>query len=100
MPGVSISNESAYIRVTHPDGIVIFYVKATLVVQKLSDNVFMLKCDSFEKFYDYNDVVAPATANLDELLTKITAWNTALSNTFATLNTGTIFFRIPQAPPP
>lgn len=98
MSGIRFFNESAYIRVTHPDGVVVFFVKATLVVQKLSEQVFMLKCDSFEKLYEYKDVIEPQTADLDELLGKLTSWNTALSNTFASLNTSTLFFRVPQAP--
>jgi hypothetical protein len=89
---VSIHNESAYVRVVHDDGVVVCYVKATLVVQKLNPNVFMLKCDSLQNYYKYSDVVTPTTANIDELLALITSWNTALSNAFQSLNVSSIYF--------
>jgi hypothetical protein len=97
MPQVQFINDVSYIKAVHSDGIVIFYVKAALILQKLSNTSFMFKCDSFEQFYDYADVTEPITMDIDEFLSIVASWNTALSNTFnnlnaSTVNTNTMFF--------
>lgn len=94
---VRITNESAYIKVVHNDGVVVYYVKASLLLQKQSDRVFMMKCDSFEKFYEWKDIIEPVTSNIDALLDTLASWNTALSNTFASVNVGTLYFRHPPS---
>jgi hypothetical protein len=92
MPPTTIIDDSAYIKVIHGDGVVVFYVKASLVVQKLNDDTFMLKNDSFANYYNYGDVVEPITNDLDELLQKLASWNTALSNAFQSLSVSSIYF--------
>jgi len=94
---VRITNESAYIKVIHNDGVVVYYVKASLLLQKQSNSAFMMKCDSFEKFYEWKDIIEPVSANIDELLDMLASWNTALSNTFAAINVGTLYFRHPPS---
>lgn len=89
---VSFYNESAYIRVVHDDGVVIYYVKATLVVQKHNPDTFSLKCGTIENFYRYSDVSIPVSSSIDDFLDMLAAWNTALSNTFQSLNVSTIYF--------
>jgi hypothetical protein len=92
MPSLTITDDSAYIKVVHGDGVVVYYVKASLVVQKLNEETFMLKNDSFANYYNYSDVVEPVTQDLDELLQKLASWNTALSNAFQTLGVSAIYF--------
>lgn len=89
---VTIHNESAYVKVVHDDGVVVFYVKAHLVIQKFNDNTFMLKNDSIVNYYKYSDISLPTSTNLDDLLQQITSWNTSLSNAFQNLNVNAIYF--------
>lgn len=89
---VTIHNESAYVKVVHDDGVVVFYVKAHLVIQKFNDNTFMLKNDSIVNYYKYADVSTPTSTSLDDLLQQITSWNTSLSNAFQNLNVNAIYF--------
>lgn len=92
MPSITITDDSAYIKVVHGDGVVVFYVKASLIVQKLNEETFMLKNDSFVNYYNYTDVIEPITENIDELLQKLASWNTALSNAFQSLSVSAIYF--------
>lgn len=94
---ISIQDESAYVKVSHGDGVVIYYVKASLVVQKLNSDIFMLKNDSLVTYYSYKDVIKPGSVDLDDLIQKIASWNTALSNTFGTINTSTMYIFKPSA---
>lgn len=89
---VTISNESAYVKVTHNDGVVIYYVKASLLIQKHNSNTFSLKCGSVENFYKYTDIATPITGSIDNLLDTIMSWNTSMSNSFQSVNVNTIFF--------
>lgn len=89
---ISIHDESAYVRVVHDDGVVIYYVKAHLMIQKMSEGSFMLKNDSVINYYRYSDVMEPVSTNLDDLLHKIASWNTSLSNAFQNLNVNAIYF--------
>lgn len=92
---VNIINNGAYIKVEHSDGVVIYYVKASLVLQKQSADTFMMKCDSIEKYYKFHDVIEPLTYSVDELLDLIASWNTALSNKYTSMTIGTLYFAVP-----
>ena len=100
MSPITITDDSAYIKVVHGDGVVVFYVKASLVVQKLNEETFMLKNDSFANYYNYADVVEPVTDDLDELVQKLASWNTALSNAFQSLSVSAIYFIKGSSPRP
>ncbi len=88
----TIHNESAYVKVIHNDGVIVYYVKSNLVVQKINEQTFMMKNDSIVNYYKYNDVTLPTSTNLDDLLQQITSWNTSLSNAFQNLNVNAIYF--------
>lgn len=92
---VQVLDNSAYVKVVHDDNVVVYYVKATLILQKQSESTFMMKCDSIEKYYEWSKITEPFTNSIDELLDLIASWNTALSNTFASVNVGTLYFRHP-----
>jgi hypothetical protein len=100
MSPIAITDDSAYIKVVHGDGVVVYYVKASLVVQKLNEDTFMLKNDSFANYYNYHEVIEPVTSNIDELLQKLSSWNTALSNAFQSLSVSAIYFIKGSSPKP
>lgn len=89
---VTIHNESAYVKVVHTNGVVVYYVKSNLILQKLNDNLFMLRNDSFLNYYNYDEIAEPSSTNIDDLLEQIRKWNTSLSNTFQNLNVNAIYF--------
>jgi hypothetical protein len=83
-------NQGAYIRVTNDNnGVVVNYVKATLVIQRDSANTFFLKNDSFINYYNYTDVATPISTDLDDLITTITSWNTSMSSNLTFTSTTT-----------
>lgn len=78
---VHMYNDGAYIRVTNDDnGVVINYVKASLIIQKDSDNTFFLKNDSIINYYNYVDVSTPISTSIDNLISQIKSWNTSMSS--------------------
>lgn len=89
---IQISNESAYVKVVHANGVVIYYVKSNLIIQKCNEHTFMMKNDSFVNYYDYENVVSPVCENIDDLIALIASWNTSLSNAFQNLNVNAIYF--------
>lgn len=95
VPPIRITDESAYVKVTHGDGVIIYFVKASLIVQKVNANTFMLKNDSFVKYYTYSDVIVPTTLDIDALVELIASWNTALSNLFGTISTSSMYMYRP-----
>jgi hypothetical protein len=89
---VTIHNDSAYVKVVHSNGVVVYYVKSNLIIQKLNEKLFMLKNESFMNYYNYDEVAEPVSSDIDDLLSQITSWNTSLSNAFQNLNVNAIYF--------
>lgn len=83
---ISIYDNGAYIRVVDDaTSVIVNYVKSTLVIQKDNSNSFFLKNDNYITYYNYADVITPASNDLDQLLSILTGWNvTAPSTTFDT----------------
>lgn len=64
-----IHNDKKYIRVTNKNTNVISYMnKTNLVVQQDNANSFLMKNDSYVKYFKYNEVSQPTSDNLGELL--------------------------------
>ncbi len=78
---VHMYNDGAYIRVTNDNnGVVIHYVKASLIIQKDSASSFFLKNDSIINYYNYTDVATPISNSIDDLISQIKSWNTSMSS--------------------
>ena len=87
---VHMNNVGAYIRVTNDNnGVVVNYVKSTLVIQRDSVNTFFMKNDSFINYYNYVDVATPESSNIDNLMSIITSWNTSMSSNLTVTSTTT-----------
>ena len=87
---VHMYNEGAYIRVSNDNnGVVVNYVKSTLVIQRDSVNTFFMKNDSFINYYNYVDVATPASTDIDNLISIITSWNTSMSSNLTVTSTTT-----------
>lgn len=78
---VHIHNDGAYIRVTNDtNGVVINYVKASLIIQRDSSSTFFLKNDSILNYYNYTDVASPVSSSIDDLISQIKSWNTSMTS--------------------
>lgn len=91
---VYIQNDGAYVKVTHDNGVVIYYVKSLLLIQKHNNEAFSFTCGHVENFYNYSEIVEPMTTTLDELLDLIISWSVVdtSTQTLKNLNVTTIKF--------
>jgi len=69
MPGfIEILDEVQHIRMNDKkSGVTSFFNKSSLIIQKDKSNVFFLKNESYIKYYNFDDIIAPIDLNFNNI---------------------------------